>query len=220
MSEVATDEIRIRAESSTADPDVCKFITEHVVHPGGPFVYESAEQAAGSPLPQRLFALDGVRHVLITGTVVTVTKDHDRPWEVLRKAVGAEMRAQLRSSVPAVLESAYDPSTRGRPAEEVRRVLDRLMETEVNTSIASHGGKISIVDYRDRKLYISMSGGCQGCASSKVTLRQGVEVMVHRVAPEVSEIIDTTDHSAGHNPFYRRAAAASTAVAVGVKPTT
>jgi len=50
----------------------------------------------------------------------------------------------------------------------------------------------------------AMSGGCQGCAASNVTLRQGFEVMVRRVAPEIADIVDTTDHAAGAKPFYGR----------------
>ena len=61
------------------------------------------------------------------------------------------------------------------------------------------------MDVREGKLFITMSGGCQGCASSQVTLRQGFEVMVKRVAPEIVEIVDATDHAAGKNPFYQRA---------------
>ena len=63
---------------------------------------------------------------------------------------------------------------------------------------------ISIVELKDRKLYIEMSGGCQGCAASQVTLRQGFELMVRRVAPEIVDIIDATDHASGTNPFYMR----------------
>ncbi len=77
-----------------------------------------------------------------------------------------------------------------------------LLDRETNPSIASHGGKISIVELKDRNLYIEMSGGCQGCAASQVTLRQGFELMVRRVAPEVVDIIDATDHASGTNPFY------------------
>ena len=51
-----------------------------------------------------------------------------------------------------------------------------------------------------------MGGGCQGCASSQVTLRQGFEVMVKRVAPEITEVVDATDHAAGRQPFYLPAA--------------
>jgi Fe-S cluster biogenesis protein NfuA len=76
------------------------------------------------------------------------------------------------------------------------------LDKQVNKSIANHGGKISILQVLQGKLYISMSGGCQGCASSQVTLRQGLEVMLKRVAPEIEEIVDTTNHAAGKKPFY------------------
>ena len=80
-----------------------------------------------------------------------------------------------------------------------------MLDHETNPSIASHGGKISIGEVKDRNLYIEMSGGCQGCAASQVTLRQGFELMVRRVAPEVVDIIDATDHASGTSPFYKHA---------------
>ncbi len=80
-----------------------------------------------------------------------------------------------------------------------------LIDRETNPSIASHSGKISIVELKDRNLYIEMSGGCQGCAASQVTLRQGFELMVRQVAAEVVDIIDTTDHASGTSPFYKQA---------------
>jgi Fe-S cluster biogenesis protein NfuA len=49
-----------------------------------------------------------------------------------------------------------------------------------------------------------MSGGCQGCASSEATLKQGFEVMVKRAAPEITAIIDVTDHQSGQKPYYSR----------------
>ncbi|MDP4590691.1 MAG: NifU family protein, partial [Burkholderiaceae bacterium] len=91
-----------------------------------------------------------------------------------------------------------------RPNTEVEAIIQELLDQDINVSIASHGGKISIVNFDQGKLYIAMSGGCQGCASSQVTLRQGFEVMVKKIAPEVIEIIDTTDHAAGSQPFYPR----------------
>jgi Fe-S cluster biogenesis protein NfuA len=84
----------------------------------------------------------------------------------------------------------------------VRAAIQELLDGEVNRGIAGHGGRISLVDYQDGKLRIAMSGGCQGCASSQVTLRQGVEIMVRNVAPEVVEIVDATDHAAGKTPYY------------------
>jgi Fe-S cluster biogenesis protein NfuA len=196
--------IGIRAETSLADPDTCKFTVSRDLHPGGPFFFGDKERAAGSPLAERLFALFGVANVLIAESVVTIGKETDASWSGLKLAIGMAIRTQLLSGVPAILEMAVHASTRGRADAEVRVAVQVLLDKEVNRSIANHGGKISIVDVSEGKLFITMSGGCQGCASSQVTLRQGFEVMVKRVAPEIMEIVDATDHAAGKEPFYRR----------------
>ena len=196
--------ISIRAETSLADPNTCKFTMSRTLHPGGPFFFGNKERAAGSPLAERLFALFGVANVLIAESVVTIAKETDASWSGLKLAIGMAIRTQLLSGVPAILEMAVYASTQGRADAEVRLAVQELLDREVNRSIANHGGKISIVDVSEGKLFITMSGGCQGCASSQATLRQGFEVMVKRVAPEIVEIVDATDHAAGKEPFYRR----------------
>ncbi len=196
--------VAIRAETSVADPDTCKFTVSRTVHPGGPFFFDDQERGGGSPLVERLFALGGVAHVLVADNVVTVGKQAGTSWNGLRAEIGAAIRAQLLTGIPAILEAPRAPSAWGRPDAEVRAVIQELLDGEVNRSIANHGGQISIVDVHDATLFITMSGGCQGCAASKVTLRQGFEVMVRRVAPEIVDIVDTTDHAAGMKPFYRR----------------
>jgi Fe-S cluster biogenesis protein NfuA len=196
--------ITIRAETSQADPDTYKFTVSRTVHPGGPFFFDSRERAAGSPLVERLFALPGVAYVLVAETVVTVGKDPHVAWSALKSVIGAAIRTQLLTSVPAIFEAPRDTGARGRTDAEIRSVVQELLDREVNRSIASHGGRISIVDVREGNLFIAMSGGCQGCAASSVTLRQGFEVMVRRVAPEIVDIVDTTDHAAGEKPFYPR----------------
>lgn len=194
--------IRIRAESLLADPDTCKFTVSQCVHAGAPFFFASKEQAAGSPLVEALFALPGVDHVLVAENVVTVGKVPDASWPELKTAIGMAIRTQLITGVPAILETPPGTVTGSRTDAEVHTVIQELLDREVNPSIASHGGKISIAEVRDGTLYITMSGGCQGCASSQVTLRQGFEIMLHRVAPEITDIVDVTDHAAGKNPYY------------------
>jgi Fe-S cluster biogenesis protein NfuA len=197
--------IAIRTETSIADPDMCKFTVSRAVHPGGPFFFDNPERAAGSPLVERLFALPGVAHVLVTENVVTIGKESTASWSGLKSAVGSVIRTQLLTGVPAILETPLNASSGGRVDAEVRAVVQELLDREVNRSIAAHGGKISIVDVRDGILFITMSGGCQGCAASQVTLRQGFELMVRGVAPEIVDIVDTTDHASGKDPFYTRA---------------
>ena len=90
------------------------------------------------------------------------------------------------------------PTLEGSFAERVKTVLD----TEINPAIASHGGTITLVGVEDTEIYLEMGGGCQGCAMSRMTLRQGVERMVRQSVPEVGMIHDMTDHSSGENPFF------------------
>ncbi len=90
------------------------------------------------------------------------------------------------------------PVLEGPLAERVKTVL----ETEINPAIASHGGTITLVGVQDTEIYLEMGGGCQGCAMSRMTLRQGVERMVRQAVPEVSVIHDVTDHESGENPFF------------------
>jgi hypothetical protein len=84
--------VSIRAEVSLADPDTCKFTVSRMVHPGGPLFFENKEQAAGSPLVERLFDLPGVAHVLVASTVVTVGKESSTAWSGLNASIGAVQR--------------------------------------------------------------------------------------------------------------------------------
>jgi Fe/S biogenesis protein NfuA len=87
----------------------------------------------------------------------------------------------------------------GPIAERVRAVLDG----QVNPAIAAHGGMIDLVDVQESEVFVRMSGGCQGCALSRMTLRQGVEKMLRQAIPELTAVHDVTDHASGENPFFQ-----------------
>ena len=150
--------ISIRAETLLADPDTCKFTVSRSLHPGGLFFFGSKERAAGSPLGERLFALVGVVNVLIAENVVTIGKQPDASWAGLKVAIGTAIRTQLLTGVPAILEMAASASTQGRSDTELGKVVQQLLDKDVNRSIANHGGKISLVQVREGKLFIRMSG--------------------------------------------------------------
>jgi Fe/S biogenesis protein NfuA len=79
-----------------------------------------------------------------------------------------------------------------------------VLEQSINPSIASHGGRADLVamDEEKKVAYIKMSGGCQGCAMSRMTLSQGIETTLREALPELQQVIDVTDHASGVNPFY------------------
>jgi Fe/S biogenesis protein NfuA len=79
-----------------------------------------------------------------------------------------------------------------------------VLEEQVNPSIASHGGRADLIamDEDSKTAYIKLSGGCQGCAMSRMTLSQGIETMLREAIPELTKVLDVTDHASGVNPFY------------------
>ncbi len=80
-----------------------------------------------------------------------------------------------------------------------------MLEQAVNPSIASHGGRADLVALNDEdgSAYLRLSGGCQGCAMSQMTLRQGIETTLLEEVPELTRVLDVTDHGGGENPFYQ-----------------
>jgi Fe/S biogenesis protein NfuA len=93
---------------------------------------------------------------------------------------------------PALLENPI--------AAGVQRVLD----AEVNPSLAHHGGQVSLVDVQGGRVFLRFGGGCQGCGMIDTTLREGIDGILRRAIPEISEVLDATDHAAGTNPYYSR----------------
>jgi Fe-S cluster biogenesis protein NfuA len=85
---------------------------------------------------------------------------------------------------------------------EGKAILE-ILEKQINPSVASHGGHISLVDVQDDTAYIRLEGGCQGCGMADVTLKQGVATQIQRVAPGITNVLDVTDHAGGDNPYYQ-----------------
>lgn len=99
-----------------------------------------------------------------------------------------------------------EPASDDRPPVDLgsplaRRVVAAL-ESEVNPSIAEHGGRADLVTMEGSVVHLRLSGGCQGCGMAKATLAQGIEGILREAVPEISEIVDVTNHAEGSNPFY------------------
>src|SRR5262249_36617915 len=84
----------------------------------------------------------------------------------------------------------------------VRDKVQELLDTAINPAVAGHGGYIELLDVKDSTVYLRMSGGCQGCGAADVTLKSGIERMIFEEVPEITEVLDVTDHGAGTNPYY------------------
>lgn len=81
----------------------------------------------------------------------------------------------------------------------------RVLEEQVNPAIAMHGGYAELVSVEGETAYLRLSGGCQGCGLATVTLSQGIAVAITDAVPEITDVVDVTDHASGADPFYEPA---------------
>jgi Fe/S biogenesis protein NfuA len=108
------------------------------------------------------------------------------------------------------------PGIKGSEPSKEASIEDRvgwLLETEVNPGLASHGGRVALVEITDKKeVILQFGGGCHGCGMADVTLKQGIEQTLTRHIPEITAVKDVTDHQTGTNPYYAADASGESAV--------
>jgi Fe/S biogenesis protein NfuA len=85
---------------------------------------------------------------------------------------------------------------------DLKSKVQDLVDTSINPAIAAHGGWVELLDVKDSVVYLQMGGGCQGCGAADITLKAGIERLIKEELPEITEVLDTTDHAAGDNPYY------------------
>ena len=88
---------------------------------------------------------------------------------------------------------------------DVAQRVVHVLAQQVNPSIAAHGGRAVLVAVEGETAYLRLSGGCQGCAMATVTLSQGIEAAITQAVPEITNVVDVTDHQSGTNPYFETA---------------
>jgi NFU1 iron-sulfur cluster scaffold homolog, mitochondrial len=203
MSTPSLDEIRIRGEF-TPDPDVCRFtVSRPVFEDEWTFQFRSPADAPGSPLIEALFAVEGIVDVKIHRDTFTLTKRGPDAWPKVAGRLIPVLKAQLTAGAQ-VLDETRRESMKTMPLDaDVPGIIAKLLEEKINPSLASHGGWVRLQRIEGQDVYVQMGGGCQGCASSRATMKFGIERTIREAVPQVRNVIDATDHDAGSNPYYR-----------------
>ena len=175
----------------TPNPATLKFIPGKSVLADGTADYRDLDEADGSPLARRLFAIDGVRGVFLGSDFISVTKG-DGEWQHLKPAILGAIMELYMSGAP-VMEGGEDgealPGGDYDPAdEETVKAIKELLDTRVRPAVANDGGDITFHGFREGIVYLHMRGACAGCPSSTATLRGGIERLLQHFLPEVQEV--------------------------------
>lgn len=196
-----TEEICIKARPE--DHTFCVFMVDRPVFEGYSAWFPTSGSVDGlSPLADTLFTIKEIDSVLIHDMTVTVTRDGGKSgsWKELAAQVGAVIREHLKNGEPVM---AADFAEALPSEDDIRMKIQSVVDLEINPGIAAHSGVITLENVKGNTLYITMGGGCQGCAASAITLRRGIHEAFRRAVPQVGAILDETDHSSGTNPYYK-----------------
>lgn len=134
----------------------------------------------------------------MTGATLDMTRDLLNPGMVITNPNRPPY--EPGGGAPAISAPKPEDLT-GTVEERVRSVLTDF----INPSIAAHGGTAELVAVEDDTAYVRLGGGCVGCGMAAVTLSQGITVAIKESVPEIVNVIDTTDHASGTNPYYEAA---------------
>jgi Fe-S cluster biogenesis protein NfuA len=142
----------------------------------------------------------GLRVVAAEDGVVTLAADGS-PGAV--RPILRRIEAQIRAAVPgvtAVRLAAADPAPSA--VGDLGSAAQRILDADINPAIAAHRGRVTVAGVSDGWIRVRLEGGCQGCSLAEVTLRQGIEPVLRARLPQLTGVVDVTEHEAGTEPFF------------------
>ena len=175
----------------TPNPATLKFLPGQTVLSSGSAEFVSREEAQRSPLASRLFGITGVKSVFFGNDFVSVSKQDDTDWAMLKPMILAGLMEHLSTDQPIMLEPQKVEDT--SQDDEVTAAIRELILTRVRPAVMMDGGDISFERFDNGVVYLRLKGACSGCPSSTVTLKMGIENMLRHYVPEVTEVRSVAD---------------------------
>ena len=171
----------------TPNPNSVKWVLEtEILNLGHPVAFDLGTSPGVSPLAARVMGVCGVVGVLLSERSVTVNKQPAADWRELGKEISGAIRDWAEAGEPAL-----GPDYRPPPARDDEDVLERIrsiLENEIAVYVAQDGGEITLEGFDHGVVRVRLKGACEGCPSSAITLKMGVEARLRQEIPEVQSV--------------------------------
>lgn len=178
----------------TPNPESQKFVTNRHILPNFQLDFRTRELAEGSALAKSLFEIPFVNGVFIANNFITVTKKPEYDWLEINDELKAAIKNFLNSGLKPVedallpkdvLEQQNPDAAEVSPESKIKELLDKY----VKPAIQMDGGHIEFKSFEEGVVTLSLQGSCSGCPSSTITLKSGIEGLLKRMVPEVTEVV-------------------------------
>lgn len=163
-----------------------------ILEKGITYEYLSKREAMTSPLASSLFRIDGISSVFYGQDFITITKDLDTNWQILKPDIYGTIMDFVSSGQPLLSESKTD-TTIEEDDDEVVSMIKELLDTRIRPTIQDDGGDVEYVSFINGVVSLKLKGACRTCDSSTATLKNGVEKMLMHYVPEVEQVVQIED---------------------------
>lgn len=180
-------EIVVRTEA-TPNPQTMRYSVEGLSLSTEPVEFKSLQETTLSPLAKKIFGFPWTAGVFIGRDFLTVTKQDWVEWETLAEPLADIIQEHLSRGEPVVLKpktTEPEASDDNPTVKEIKRILDH----EIRPAVALDGGDIIFSHYAENIVYVHMQGSCNGCPSSTMTLKEGIESRLRQAIPEIQEVV-------------------------------
>ena len=187
---------------TTPNPETLKFLPGcTVMGEAPPIDFTDESQLFQSPLAKNLMGITGVKAVFFGMDFITLTKNTDGLWDVIKPlALGAIME-HFVSKAPLVepdsaphtpleqeSQKAGTLATASGENQKIIKAIEDLIATRIRPAIARDGGDVILQKYQEGVAYVTLRGACAGCPSAEITLKHGIENFLRHYIPEVKEV--------------------------------
>lgn len=171
---------------STPNPATMKFIVNKLLI-NGSADFATKGSAEKSPFAKELYKFSFVNGVFFASNFVTITKfDHDN-WDdllpILKEFVKGAVEAELKVKEEEHVENTDFEGT------DTEIKIQQILNDYVRPAVEQDGGAITYKSFEEGVVTVELRGSCSGCPSSTVTLKAGIENLLKRMVPEVTEVV-------------------------------
>lgn len=185
---------------ATPNPETMKFVANRlIIKPNLLVEYHSFDETNGAPLAQLLFSTGKVKSLFFNNNFITVTKLPELQWSSLTGELRDLIKGFLNVTGEAILDypapvadnhQSEEKSASSEPISgDIITAIKNILDEYIKPAVEQDGGAITFKSFSQGVVTVALQGSCSGCPSSTVTLKSGIENLLKRMVPGVTEVI-------------------------------
>ncbi|GAA4913187.1 NifU family protein [Mucilaginibacter defluvii] len=170
---------------ATPNPATMKFIVNKLLI-NGSVDYPTKESAETSTFAKELYKFSFVNGVFFASNFVTVTKTEGTDWADIEPILKEFVKGAVESELVVKAEAHEEVDFEGTDTEIK---IQQILNDYVRPAVEQDGGAITYKSFDEGVVTVELRGSCSGCPSSTVTLKAGIENLLKRMVPGVTEVV-------------------------------